>query len=150
MMISSPIRILAIAVSLAYLIGVVASLRQSRMNVRQSLLWLCSGAAFICLSVFPGPLIAAAKWLGFIAPSNAAFTGWLLILTMLLFYQSLVTSRQSEQIKRLCQELAISRAHPTLLISQETDLHKAKGNHVGDYTADEDQRPTYQAQGVLK
>lgn len=137
MTISTPIRFLAIAVSLAYLIGVVVSLRQSRMNVRQSLLWLCSGAAFIALSIFPYPLIAIARWLGFIAPSNAAFTGWLLILTMLLFYQSLVTSRQSEQIKRLCQELAISRMQLSPSALQETDFPKTEITQVGDTRTDQ-------------
>ena len=110
MSIPLPIRILALAVSLAYLLAVLVSLRRSRITVRQSLLWLLSGSVFVLLSLFPGPIMALTEYLGFVAPSNAGFAGWLLILTGLLFYQSAVTSKQSREIKTLCQEIALLRA----------------------------------------
>ncbi len=109
-MIPFPVRLLAILASVAYLIAIFAALRGSRMTIRQSLLWLISGAAFLFLSLFPFPVIWAAARLGFTAPSNAAFITWLLALTVLLFYQSLTTSRHADQVKTLCQELAILRA----------------------------------------
>ncbi len=109
-MIPLPIRVLAVTVSLAYLLAVLISLRRSRMTVRQSLLWLFSAAAFVCLSLLPGPVVRLAGYLGFVAPSNAGFAGWLIVLTTLLFYQSTLTSRQSREIKSLCQEIALLRA----------------------------------------
>jgi hypothetical protein len=108
-MIPFSIRILALAVSVAYLIAVLSSVRRSRMTVRQSLLWLLSGTVFICLSLVPEPVMRLAALLGFVAPSNAGFAGWLLIVTALLFYQSVTTSKQSREIKTLCQEIALLR-----------------------------------------
>src|SRR5436190_5510912 len=105
-----PIRVLAIIASVAYLYGIIAALRGSRMTVRQSLLWLLSGLAFLLVSIFPGPILHVAEWLGFVAPSNAGFIVWLLALTALVFYQSLTTSRQTNQIKTLVQELALRDA----------------------------------------
>jgi len=109
-MIPVPIRLLAVAASVAYLIAIFAALRGSRMTIRQSLLWLASGAAFFLLSLLPFPVIWAAEHLGFKAPSNAAFIAWLLVLTVLVFYQSLTTSRHADQVKTLCQEIAILEA----------------------------------------
>ncbi|MCK4343442.1 MAG: DUF2304 domain-containing protein [Phycisphaerae bacterium] len=105
-----PIQLLAVAASLVYLYCVVAALRRSRMAVRQSLLWIVSGAAFLVTSIFPQPLIWTADKFGFEVPSNAAFVVWLLALTALMFYQSLTTSRQTAQLKTLCQELAVLHA----------------------------------------
>jgi hypothetical protein len=109
-MIPLPIRLLAVAFSLAYLCAIVVSLRRSRMTTRQSVLWLATGFAFLGVSIFPQPLLWAAERFGFVAPSNAAFIVWMLFLTLLLFYQSLTTSRQSNQIKTLAQEIAVLKA----------------------------------------
>lgn len=109
-MIPLSLRILAISASLAYLLVIVCALRRSRMSIRQSLLWLACGAVFLGASVVPEPLFWLARATGFEVPSNAAFTTWLLGLTALLFYQSVVTSAQSQQIKTLCQELALLAA----------------------------------------
>lgn len=108
-MIPLSIRILAITAALAYVVTVLSALRRSRMSVRQSLLWILSGIVFLTLSLIPGPMVQAAAYFGFIAPSNAVFATWMLFLTVLLFYQSLITSLQSGQIKRLCQEIALLR-----------------------------------------
>ena len=108
-MIPLSLRTLALVVSTAYLAAVLVSLRRSRMTVRQSLLWLLSGTAFVMLSLKPEPVMRLAAWLGFVAPSNAGFAGWLVFLTTLLFYQTVITSKQSREIKALCQELALLR-----------------------------------------
>lgn len=107
---SPAVQLLAVAASLVYLYGIVAALRRSRMAVRQAILWIFSGVAFLAISVFPQPLVWTASKLGFVAPSNAAFVVWLLVITALMFYQSLTTSRQTAQIKTLSQELAVLQA----------------------------------------
>jgi hypothetical protein len=109
-MIPLSLRVLAVSASLAYLLAVVHALRRSRMSIRQSLLWLACGAVFLGASLVPEPLLWLAHQVGFQVPSNAAFATWLLALTALVFYQSLVTSTQSQQIKTLCQELALLAA----------------------------------------
>jgi hypothetical protein len=109
-MIPLPIRILAILASGGYLLAVLVTLRNSQLNVKQSLLWLSSGFLFLVISIFPEPLMHVAERLGFIAPSNAAFVTWLLVLTILLFYQSLTTSRQAAQLRTLCQEISMLKA----------------------------------------
>lgn len=105
-----PIRVLAIAASLAYLYMIVAALRGSRITVRQSVLWLISGAALLGVSLFPDPVMWLADRMGFVAPSNAGFIVWLVSLTGLAFYQSITTSRQTAQLKTLAQELALREA----------------------------------------
>jgi hypothetical protein len=115
-MIPLPIQILAILASLIYLLLILLALRSSRMNVRQSLLWLMSAVVFLVLSLCPGLLVRAGFELGFVAPSNALFLLWCLTLTMLVFYQALTTSKQNEEIRSLAQALAIERLkHENLL-----------------------------------
>lgn len=101
------LRLLAIGASMIYLYGIIVALRRSRMDVRQSVLWLLSGLLFLLVSAFPSLVLKLALFLGFVAPSNAAFIVWLLSLTALIFYQSLTTSRHAAQIKILTQELAL-------------------------------------------
>jgi hypothetical protein len=55
--------------------------------------------------------------LGFVAPSNAIFVGWLMISTMLIFSQSVITTKQASQIRKLSQELAILKAETAKLIA---------------------------------
>ena len=104
------IRIITILASVAYLWSIVAALRGSQISVRQSLLWLASSLFLLGASIYPNPILYIANRLGFIAPSNAVIIAWLLLVTIMLFYQSLTTSKQSAQLKSLAQELAILRA----------------------------------------
>ncbi|MAI80867.1 MAG: hypothetical protein CL917_18150 [Deltaproteobacteria bacterium] len=98
---------LAILVSLLYIGALLVALRRSRLSVRQSLLWLSSGFLFLGISVFPEPVIYLAGVVGFVAPSNALMATWLLTLNILILYQSLTTSLQTEQIKLLTQDLSL-------------------------------------------
>ena len=119
-MIPLPIRVLAIVASFAYLWSILVALRGSQMNVRQSLLWIVTGVFFLVVSLLPQPIIWLAGRLGFVAPSNAGFIVWLLVLTALLFYQSLTTSRQAAQLKALAQELALLHAQPPRRAEEQT------------------------------
>lgn len=129
-MIPPSIQILAIFASLGYLLLIVLAQRASRMSVRQSLLWLTLGAAFLLLSLFPGALIWAAFRLGFVAPSNALLLFWCLTLMVLVFYQALTTSKQSDDIRKLAQTLAIQRLEsetPRPAVAPRTDQRQV--NH---------------------
>jgi hypothetical protein len=100
----------AAAFAVLYLAFIVAKLRRQQLSVRGSLLWLLSGVLMLVLSLWPAPLYAAARAAGFVVPANAVFVLWLLVLTMLLFSQSLALSRAQEQLRRLAQDQAIEQA----------------------------------------
>jgi hypothetical protein len=104
------IRILAVVFSLLYFVYVVRKLRKQQLSVNRSLLWLLSGAVMLGLSIFPKPLAMAAHWVGFEVPTNAAFVLWLLVLTIVLFSQTLAISRYDDQLRRLAQDYALLQA----------------------------------------
>lgn len=104
------VRILGALFALLYLSFVVRKLRKQQLSVNRSLLWLASGAVLLGLSVFPQPLMIVSRWAGFEVPANAVFVLWLLILTTVLFSQTLTQSRHDDQLRRLVQENALLRA----------------------------------------
>ena len=104
------VQMVAAAFAVLYLLFIVAKLRGQQMSVRGGLLWLLSGVIMLVLSVWPELLYAAARTAGFVVPANAVFGLWLLVLTMLLYAQSLALSRAQEQLRRLAQDQAIDAA----------------------------------------
>lgn len=103
------IRVLAIISALIYSIWIVRALHADRLGVRQSLLWLLSAVMFLLISTFPALLQYVGHVLGFVAPSNALFLVWLLVTTLILFYQSLLIAQHNNQIRTIAQELAMLR-----------------------------------------
>jgi hypothetical protein len=104
------VRLLAVIFSLLYFLYVVRKLRKQQLSVSRSLLWLLSGGVMLGLSIFPQPLAIAAHWAGFEVPTNAVFVLWLLVLTMVLFSQTLAISRYDDQLRRLAQDYALLQA----------------------------------------
>ncbi len=104
------LQLLGVIFSLIYLAFVFHKLRRQQLALGRALAWLGSGLLLLLLSLFPGPVTIAGRWAGFEAASNALFVFWLLIMTVLVFVQSLALSKHEEQIVRLAQECAILRA----------------------------------------
>ena len=96
--------LLAIAV---YFVVLIVMLRQKKLSLRYTLLWLCCGAVLLLLSVFPGLLRFVTSVLGFQVQSNALFAILFFFVLLILMSMTFIISKQNEYIKRLVQHAAL-------------------------------------------
>ena len=90
-----------------YFIIVLRLLKQKRLILKYSLLWLLMGIIFAILLFFPQIMWSIGKMFGIVDAMNGLFTfaiGFLMILVMAL---TSIVSRQGERIKELMQNIAI-------------------------------------------
>ncbi len=105
----SKIQILAIIGALLFLILIIENIRQRRLKEIYSLVWLFFGLLFLFLSVWKKILDLVARWIGIYYPPAVLFLVLIIALFVILFYFSIVLSRQSEMLKLLNQEIALMK-----------------------------------------
>lgn len=101
------LRIVLIIGIFLYFIVVIRLLKQKKLILKYSLLWLLMGVVFAVLVFFPQTLGYFVGLLGIVDTMNGLFTcaiGFLMILVMAL---TSIVSKQGERIKELTQNIAI-------------------------------------------
>ena len=103
-------RVLAVLLGLAFDLVILELIRRHKLQERYTLLWLVVGFGLILCGSVPGVLKLAANLLGVRDTNVALFVVLIGGLVLVVLHLTVVISRQSEQITRLAQELAISRS----------------------------------------
>ena len=98
-----------ITLSLLYLGGVLLLVRKGSLKVNYALLWIFSAIVSLILSLFPDLLKAASDLAKIKTPSNLLFAESILFIVLIILSLSVHVSKQSEQNRRLVQELALQR-----------------------------------------
>jgi len=108
---STQTRVLALLLA-ALFVGVILELvRRHRLQERYTVVWLTAGGAMALGAIIPDQTIGSlARLLGVSDTNVALFSLVILVLLALALHLTVVVSRQSEQITRLAQDLAIERA----------------------------------------
>ena len=116
------VQIVAIAVSLALLLGVLELVRQRRLLERYAILWLFSATVLLALSAWKGLLERVAHAVGiFYAPSALFVIAFGFVLVLLLHF-SLAVSRLSDQTKVLAQRLGL--VEERLAAAEQRRVHR--------------------------
>lgn len=106
-MISGKLQLVILLAVLVYYLVLFYMLKKKRLNLKYTLLWIFSGALMLLIAVFPQLLAWFAGMIGIQTPTNALFAVILFCLIMLLISLTSIASKQSEQIKRLTQSVAL-------------------------------------------
>lgn len=109
-----------------YFIIVLRLLKQKRLILKYSLLWLLMGIIFAILLFFPQIMWSIGKMFGIVDAMNGLFTfaiGFLMILVMAL---TSIASRQGERIKELTQNIAILEKRIRDLEKKKTEGYYGK------------------------
>jgi hypothetical protein len=107
---TSQTRIVAALIALAFMLMILELIRRDRLQERYSVIWLLAGAGMLAGAAFPGLLEFIADLMGVRDTNVALFSIVLLLLLGLALNFSVLMSRQSDQITRLAQELALEKA----------------------------------------
>jgi len=99
-----------IALAVLILVIVTWMLLVRALREKYAIIWLTIGFATLVLGVFPGLLAWVASALGVALPSNLIFAMAILLLLGVALHLSWELSRAEEEVRRLAEEAAISRA----------------------------------------
>jgi hypothetical protein len=105
-------RILAAGLGGVFILAILELIRRHKLQERYTALWLLVGVGFVLCGIFPPILALSADILGVRDTNVALFAVAIGGLVLVVLHLTVVISRQSEQITRLAQELAIARATP--------------------------------------
>ena len=112
-------RILAAVLAVAFMALILELIRRDKLQERYSVVWFVAGLGMLAGAAFPGLLELVADAMGVRDTNVALFSIVLLLLLGLALNFSVIMSRQSAQITRLAQELALERARQQQARSSE-------------------------------
>lgn len=93
--------------SVFFLIVVVRSVNRKKMQLKYSLMWIVLAVGSGIVALFPQIAINISRKLHFETPSNFIFLVAIIALLGISFSLTLITSKQSVQIKALVQSLSL-------------------------------------------
>lgn len=106
-MLSLNLKIFLIVVEVIFLLVILINIRNKRLLLKYSLLWLVAIAMMICVVIFPQLLFYIRIFLGMEVVSNLVFMlGWLTLL-VLTFALTIIVSEQKKKITLLIEEVGI-------------------------------------------
>ena len=86
---------------------IIRGIRRNRLQIRDSLIWFAVAVALLLLGLAPGILSALCRLLGISIPSNLLFLLGIVFLMLLCFEQTCALSRQTDEIRKLMQQVSI-------------------------------------------
>ena len=105
-MLSTSMRIAILLAIAVYFCLLVILLKQKRLALRYTLLWLFSGFVMLILTAFPNLLRWITGIVGMELQSNALFAILFFCVLIILVSMTSIASKQNEYIKRLVQQTA--------------------------------------------
>ena len=106
------IQVIVAVLILAALVGIVNMVRKEALDIKFALSWLFVGVLVLALDIFPEIMTYMVHLLGIELPVNMMFFFGFCFTLFLLFTLTVKVSKQSEQIKRLAQEIALLEETP--------------------------------------
>ncbi len=108
-MMSLSLRIELIVMALLVVFIIVHNVNRKRLRIQYSFFWMLIALSLVVAAFFPGILIWLCGVLGIETPSNLVYLLGILVLLLIVFYQTLLISRQADQIKKLTQVVSLEK-----------------------------------------
>ena len=106
---STLLRIEMIAAALLVVFIIVHNVNHKRLRIQYSFVWLLIVLALLVAAFFPGVVLWLCGVLGIEVASNLVYLVGIFALLLITFYQTLLLSRQAEQLKRLTQIVSLEK-----------------------------------------
>lgn len=103
------LRVEMIVLAVLVIIVIVHNVNRKRLRVQYSLVWLLIALSMLVAAVFPGIVSWLCSVLDIETPSNLIYLIGIIVLLMISFFQTLLISKQADQIKRLIQVVSIEK-----------------------------------------
>jgi hypothetical protein len=106
-MISTNLRIIAIAGSLALLLFIIELVRRRRLKEEYSVLWVTTAVVLLLLAIWGGLLRSLTHGIGAISQASTLYFFGLIFVVFLLLHFSLRVSQLERRVITLLQEIAL-------------------------------------------
>lgn len=106
-MISTRLRVAMLAAVFIYYLLVFHLLKKKSLNLKYTLLWICSGMIMFVLAIFPELLDHFAGLVGVYDATNALFAMIFFCIIVILMSLTAIVSKLNEKCKRLIQSMAL-------------------------------------------
>ncbi|MBI5847475.1 MAG: DUF2304 domain-containing protein [Nitrospirae bacterium] len=106
---TTQLKILAAVIGVTLFLYIIELVRRKRLREEYAWLWMLTGLMIVVLSVWYDLLVFLGRLLGGILPSALLFFFGLLALLLICLHLSIKLSTLTDQVKRLSQELALTR-----------------------------------------
>lgn len=113
------LRVEMIVVALLAVFIIVRNVNRKKLRIQYSFPWLLIAAALLVISFFPGLVNWLCGVMGIETPSNLIYLFGIFALLLIVFYQTLLLSRQADRITRLTQIVSIEK----FLAEKEGEAH---------------------------
>ncbi len=101
------IQIIAIAVSLLFLLYIVRLIIKGKLREEYSIVWIVCTAVLILFSFWRSGLDVVSNLVGILAPPNLVFTAAIFAIFIYLLHLSVVVSKLHAQNKQMAQDIAL-------------------------------------------
>jgi len=109
---SNEIELVAVAISLAYVLFIARLVRRGQLREKYAMLWMAVGGAVVVVSLSRGPMDAVARALGIHYGPSILFLLAIMFLMAVVAHLSWELSRLEERTRKLAEELALLRPRP--------------------------------------
>ena len=117
------VQLLAVCVTLPFLLVIIRLVRRRRLRAKYSFLWLGVGGTILLFTLIPGLMETIAARVGILYPPALLFLGAIMLLLFLSVHFSWELSRLEDRMRTLAEELALARARvDELETSTERDV----------------------------
>ena len=106
-MITSRLQIFAVTAVIVFLAGMILLLKQKKLELKYSLLWLLGGLIMLILALFPQLLDSFSALVGVYSPVNALLAVMIGFGLMLMISFTAIVSHEKKEIVRLVQEVSL-------------------------------------------
>ncbi|MFE1665581.1 DUF2304 domain-containing protein [Microbacterium sp. P02] len=117
--------VLGIAFAILILVIVIWMLLARKLREKYAAMWLIIGLAVLLLGIFPQLLLWLTDTLGVQVPANLLFALAITLLLGVALHLSWELSQAEDEIRRVAEEAAISRAEIVRLDARIDDLQRA-------------------------
>lgn len=118
------IQILIVVITLLAMFYVINKIRNKRIELKYSLVWLALGTGIIIFTCFPKLTTWLAHVLGISQPMNMLFFAGFCFMLPIIFSLSVSVSRLSNKVKRLTQEMALLEEQKRKAEEESEELQK--------------------------
>jgi len=101
------LQITLIVISVLAILYVIRKIRQSKMNISDSIFWISFAILMILIAIFPVIIFFFASLLGIHSPQNFLFLLVIGILLCKIFLMSIKVSQLQDKLSELAQKAAI-------------------------------------------
>ena len=102
-------RVILVLVSLCTFFYMMRKIRQSKVQIEDSIYWILFSGMLIVISVFPQIPEFFAKLFGIYSTVNFVFLFIMFLLLTKIFYMSIHISQLEHKVKELSQEIALRK-----------------------------------------